>query len=359
MHVKTYRGQNAKCVMETIKAELGPDAVILESKTVEEDGRRVCVATAAVERQEPAGTAELAEAEGAAPGAAWGDWQAEWRSIKHEFLTLLKPQVCQTPIRPRHRQAIDYLAAEGVAEEITLSLHRHLAQRPEDTVLTPLSRLVTARAWDLSHWPQRFHAVAGPAGVGKTSMALRMALAARRRHPDKTICLVSADPGRSRLSLKHYAQLSGLEYLEVKSAVDTAKLGRCAGAFDGVIIDLPTPERGQSLAELLEESGVGALPDMAAHLCLSPVYGARQIESYLAQYRSPATKSIIWTKLDEACTFGALINAAHATGLPVSSVAFDPGLKDAMIPAESVVLWRLVFKHQLPSDADNEGRQAA
>ncbi len=64
--------------------------------------------------------------------------------------------------------------------------------------------------------------------------------------------------------------------------------------------------------------------------------------------------SLVWTKLDEACNFGALINVAAATGLPVSALSYGAGLRDTLVPAQSPMLWKIIFKHEMPG-----GSQAA
>jgi flagellar biosynthesis protein FlhF len=87
---------------------------------------------------------------------------------------------------------------------------------------------------------------------------------------------------------------------------------------------------------------------MTAHLVLSPYFSASQYADIARRYHCPQLKSLIWTKLDEACTFGALLNVARLMELPVSALSFGSGLKNSIVPAASEQLWRLIFKHQLP-----------
>ena len=87
---------------------------------------------------------------------------------------------------------------------------------------------------------------------------------------------------------------------------------------------------------------------MAAHLVVAPYFCASQYVEIARRYSCPQLKSLIWTKLDEACSFGALLNLARLTELPVSAMSFGSGLKNSIAPAESAMLWRLIFKHTLP-----------
>jgi len=88
-------------------------------------------------------------------------------------------------------------------------------------------------------------------------------------------------------------------------------------------------------------------------LTLSPYFSTAHYRTIWERHRSGLVKSIIWTKLDEACSFGNLINVAQMTGLPASALSFGPGVVGAMAAAESQTLWRLVFSHQMPGSANS------
>jgi flagellar biosynthesis protein FlhF len=68
----------------------------------------------------------------------------------------------------------------------------------------------------------------------------------------------------------------------------------------------------------------------------------------LERYRTPHAGSIIWTKLDEAEHYGQMINVAVDTGLPVSALSFGAGLGNSLAPVKENMVWRLIFKRELP-----------
>ena len=90
--------------------------------------------------------------------------------------------------------------------------------------------------------------------------------------------------------------------------------------------------------------------DLVAHLVLSPIYAADQARHYLAVNRCEHLSSLVWTKLDEACSYGSLVNMAHASCLPVSALTFGPELTQGLAPASGKAVWKLLFKHQLPGE---------
>lgn len=351
MHVKTYRGRSAKEALDQVKADLGDEAVILSNKTVADNGTRVCEITAAVERPilpHPSRTRE--EVLGEALAAS--EWSREWRQLKDQFLALMRPQMDLAALTPRQRLSLEYLEREGVEQDVLLAVYLRLREDPGLSILPVLESLTGVRPFESKKWPQKFHVMAGPHGAGKTTSLIRLALREKKRNPKARICLASADQcqGKGRVVLRHYAELSGLAFREVASREDFACLVADARNFDRVFVDLPGLPAGTDLESWLGSRGMLHFEDMAVHLVLNPYYSPAQFRAFREKYASPALKSLIWTKLDEACTFGALINVPHESGLPVSALSFAPGLSGSLVPARGEMIWRLLFKHQLPAE---------
>lgn len=359
MQVRTFTGPDAKTVLNRIKSELGLDAVILSKhEGCGEDGPW-CEMTAGLERaaSDPSVfSGGNGEGRGAAP-AGWNEWHREWSEIREHLVALMKPGIKLEELAPRQRVALEYLEREGVDGTVLMSLFRRLQPRPGTSVLAPLAEMLPVSPWGEDNWPQRCHAIAGPYGAGKTSTLIRMALALRSREPQMRICIINADSerGNGRLLLKHYAELSDIAYREASDAVSLAMVLRECREFDKVLIDLPGLGRKDVFADLDTRLGLCAAGDMAVHVVLSPSYAPAQLSAFMRQYVTDCPGSIIWTKLDEACTFGALVNVAVASRLPVSALSFGPGLKNTLIAARDVMLWKLLFKHQLPNESDARG----
>lgn len=352
MHVKTYRGPNPATVFAQVKAELGEDAVILGNRTLTENGVKVCEVMAAVEPRPAAPAPQKAEDLLPAPPAG-GRWQHEWGEIKDCLLSLIKPQMNLDLLSPRQRLALEYLEREGVDLKIILALFRELREDAGLSILRALEPVVPLRGWDARSWGQKFHLFCGPFGAGKTSILVRLALADKKADPRMRLCLASADSGqgKSRMVLKHYAELSGLAFRDIASAEDFAALKAESRDFDRIYVDLPGLAASATLHDKLSGLGVNGQADTATHLVLSPHFAPAQYKRFLDAYAAPSVKSIVWTKLDEACSFGAVINVAAQSGLPVSALSFGSGLKQSFAPAQAESVWRLIFKHQLPAAA--------
>lgn len=385
MQVKTFTGSSTSAVLAGIRADLGPDAVILDTREMERDGSTVIVITAAVERQNASsagasgitsrGRAGASAASGSsalyshgspvfpgfAGGTGWKSWQEEWAVIKAHLLTLMKPELQLDRLAPRQRVAIEFLEREGVDASSLLAMYAALLPDPQASVLAPLESLIRVKGWSAANWPQKVHMVGGPFGAGKTTVLVRLALLLRKEAPARKIWIVNADSrrGGGRLLLKNYAQLCGLEYREISNAVGFANVlasARIEGA-ESILVDLPGLSRGRNMAEMLDYFGMTD-PDNALHLVVTPHYGETAMRALSARYLPDGTErnaGLIWTKLDEADKFGTLINVAAASRLPVSALSCGPELNSTLAPAESAALWRLLFKHEMPCGAQPDG----
>ncbi len=362
MRVKTFRDKSMGRVLARIKAEMGPDAVILSNQTVREDGRCLCEIMAAVETDEGPSRSEadgkiLNLPQGALPAAAQapangfpdGDWRREWEEIREHMLALMKPGLALDRLDPRQRLAMQYLEREGVEDAVLLTVYRSITERGEKTVLPALSRLIKVKPLPSGEWSQRIHVLAGPHGAGKTTAVLRLALAKKREHPEVPVTVAALwDGGAGGAMLKRYAELSGIAFRRISRAEDYRELCAALGRDGWAFAEMPSLREGENVDERLRALGMAGRPEVAVHLVVSPTCATAQLRAYAGRYRAAAPGSIVWTKLDEACNFAGLVNMGLASKLPVSALSHGPDLTRNLVPASANAIWKLVFKHQLP-----------
>jgi len=368
MQVKTYTGSSTSAVLASIKADLGPDAVILDTREIARDGNAEIVITAAVERETVASGREYVPADSTLSFPArptpfdggWKNWQEEWGSIKNHLLTLMKPELQFWRLAPRQRVAVEFLEREGVDSSLLLTVFEALLPDPQASILAPLDALTPVKGWSLEQWPQRVHCLVGPFGSGKTTALVRLAIFLRKEKSTCKIWVVNADShrGGGRLLLKNYAHLCGFEYREVVNAVEFAAVLAEARRenVDRILVDLPGLPRGKSMSETLDRFGI-IDSDTALHLVMTPFYTDTALRALVARYLPNelwGTASLIWTKLDEADKFSALVSTGAASGLPVSALSCGPELNNTLASAESAALWRLLFKKEMPCKAHSD-----
>ena len=254
-------------------------------------------------------------------------WQREWSQIKGHILALMKPQMDLDSLTPKQKLALEYLEREDVDGKALTKVYCELREDRDCSIITALDSMVDTTPFGSKNWPGKFHAFAGPGGAGKTSSLVRLALKEKKAHPKTRICLATADGGRGkgRLVLKHYAELAGLAFREIITKDDFILLQKESNQFDMILIDLPGLPGQILLEEWMVLYGMHKCSDLAIHLVLNPYYSTAQFERFIEKYKSEQLASVIWTKLDEACTFGALLNMAFASGLPVSALSYEIG----------------------------------
>lgn len=353
MQVKTFTGATSQEVLAMVKAEMGPDAVILGNRTYRKNGVVCHEITAGLERDsqhspQPQSVFGVPADMPSTPGG-WNEWHREWMRIKDQLFALMKPAIQMDKLTPRQRVALEYLQREGVSDDVAVELYRRLLANPGSSVLECLSGMVPVRPYGPDMWPQRIQLLAGPFGSGKTTVGLRFALYLRKIDPACKIAFINGDSlrGNGRLVLRHWAELSNFAYLEApdKDAMKRALVA--TGAFDRVFVDAPGLVTGQTLLEWQREMGLENL-DAARHVTMAPFCEKMQIKEFLGRYKSTFPGSLVWTKLDEAGSFGNIVNVAHESGQAVSALSYGPELKESMVPATEALVWRLIFKRQLP-----------
>lgn len=350
MQVKTFTGATSQEILARIKAEMGPEAVILGNRTFRKNGAVCHEITAGLERS-PADNATRSATSAGAP-SGWGEWHKEWMQIKDQLFALMKPAIQLERLTPRQRVALEYLQREGVSDAVAVDLYKRLLAEPGASVLECLCGMVPVKAWGPAQWGQRIHLMVGPFGFGKTTTALRFALHLRKSEPEARIAFINADclRGNGRLALRHWAELSNFTYMEAPDKAAMEQALNAAKETRAVFVDVPGLDRDHNLTRWREQMGLD-FPEAATHLVLSPFCDPLQTQAFLSRYKSDGPGSIVWTKLDEAVSFGSIVNVACAAGLPVSALSFGAELKQSLAPATEPLIWRLIFKRQIPGQA--------
>ena len=158
--------------------------------------------------------------------------------------------------------------------------------------------------------------------------------------------------GNGRLLLRHWAELSNLIYLEAADREQMQTILDKAASLDLLFIDTPGLQRGQSLSKFFAGLGLEN-KDMAVHITFTPFCDAIQTQEFLHRYASSFASSLVWTKLDEAVSYGSIVNVSNEAKIPISALSYGGELQESLAPATEPLVWRLVSKRQIP------GREAA
>lgn len=193
--------------------------------------------------------------------------------------------------------------------------------------------------------PPRRVALVGPTGVGKTTTIAKLAATHKLRHGLR-VGLVTADTYRIAAvdQLRTYANIIGLP---LKVALTPAEMAAACDALhecDVVLID--TAGRAPRDAERLDE--LRAMLDAAkpheTHLVLSGTTSQKAMLEVAERFALVGPNRVIFTKLDEASTFGPLVNVARAIDARISYLTTGQEVPDRIEACRAERLARLILE---------------
>ncbi len=315
MQLKTYSGPDMASALASVKAELGPDAIIVATREVRKASllrEGLVEVTAALDASEiaapvvaKAAANKYAKADSADP-------------LRDELRAMLKPGA-----RAAAEPATKAVDLDTLLE--TAEIDEDLASELTDGV-NDVDGLTRALSLELARYTypgitkRAVIALVGPTGVGKTtSIAKIAAVCALVRN--RKVALISCDTYRigANEQLATYAELIGVQ---CSVATDRKSYEQALAKHrdcDLVLVD--TAGRGVRDAEHIKR-----LADMfrgtetQMWLTLAATTRTRELKGLIRAYETLPLKALVMTKLDEAAQLGTVVNAAYRARLPLAYV---------------------------------------
>jgi len=366
MNIKRFIANSNQEALRLIKREMGPDAVILKTRTLpsQEDAsghiqRRVEV-TAAVDYDAPAlGTDGASSAPPITQEALlkrWESLETELRDIKSAILSAeagrrLAPELY---FDPATRSLYSYFHAFGLRPEILddlmIEAHRNStgeSRERVDILRESLSRLlsriqISPRGQQVGK--RGIYAFVGPTGVGKTTTLAKMAALRAVKEGVRT-ALITLDTFRIAAvsQLQTYARIMDVP-LEVASGKH--ELGQALLRHrDADLILIDTAGRSPNHAREIRELGhvLESRDDVHPFLVLSATTEYGNLVSAARQFGKLSYKSTIFTKLDEVQDLSAMVNFLVSDPRPVSFFTTGQRVPEDMERASRKRLARLML----------------
>lgn len=348
MHIKRFEAATLAEALAEVRAELGPDALILGSRTIQRGwdrfgllSRSVVEVQAARERSDErsTSTAEVDARFGACVGEdgqlgdvreTWGgaalrvdddrfarfeaEMRSELRALHRAVAELARPEPQPQPQRRREGAFTDEcldpvrrrLELAGLGESTREQLITDFLDASVERPGIGLERFVRA-AIDARLTPPRpldsgqVRMMVGAPGVGKTTTLAK--LAARNEEGERDVTLVSLDHYRVGASdpLRRYAELLESPFVEVSSAKEIARLPARRSGHE-VLVDTAGRGRGDgdhlmSLEPLRE--GLGEA--LRVELVVDATARAEVMRGQLDRFAALRPDRIVFTRTDE-CT---------------------------------------------------------
>ena len=226
------------------------------------------------------------------------------------------------------------MADEGI---VRTSVLRHLES------LLPAAENVARPAKSADGRPLTV-ALVGPTGVGKTTTIAKLAAAYKLRH-GKRVALITSDTYRIAAvdQLRTYANIIGVPLKVVMSPEDMA--AACAALADADVVLIDTAGRSPGDAVRVDELAafVRAARPHQTHLVLAGVASEPAMVRTIDRFSALKPDHVIFTKLDEAASFGVLVNVASRIDAKLSYITTGQEVPDDIEPTRSDRLARMVL----------------
>ncbi len=174
------------------------------------------------------------------------------------------------------------------------------------------------------HWaklPQRgVHAIAGPAGAGKTMMVARLARAAAERKGAESVAVISWCDQRAGAwsQIQMLCAQAGVDCLRANDTDTLAMLLGELGSRHLVLIDTPGVEVAARVEQLAQVS-----PEIAIHLLLPADASGTTVKKHLVESRVEWA-SLMASRMDEATQPWALLQVLCEKPVPLSAASHSP-----------------------------------
>lgn len=380
MKVKRYIVQDMNEAMIKIKSELGLDAVILNTRKIKTGGffkffkKPLIEVVAAVDEvspeRAPIKRTQPVEEVKIEPTALPSVPKETLAHSENNELTELKEMVSnlikkveniehQTPVSKKSPEDkyIDLLNSLDIQESISRKVLEivqrqiNINEKNHETILNAMKVITREYLGDIKTIDTdllikpNIYMFLGPTGVGKTTtlakIAARLALV-----ENKKIGLITADTYRIAAveQLKTYSEILGIpleviyEAGELQDALDSFK------DKDYILID--TAGRSHKSKELKSDFDELAryVKDVKIFLVMSMTTSFKDMKSIIESYHFLKDYRLLFTKLDEATSFGNILNLKVLTGKPLSYFTIGQSVPDDIEVADKERIIQYIFE---------------
>jgi flagellar biosynthesis protein FlhF len=186
----------------------------------------------------------------------------------------------------------------------------------------------------------------GPTGVGKTTTLAKIA-ARLSLVENKKVGLITADTYRIAAveQLKTYSEILGIPLEVIYEASELADAIEKFKDKDYILID--TAGRSHKSKELKSDYDelVQYLNHVKIFLVMSMTTGFKDMKSIIESYDFLSDYRLLFTKLDEATSYGNILNLKVLTGKPLSYFTIGQSVPDDIEAADKERIIQYIFDH--------------
>ncbi len=348
MHVKTFQAPSMQEVLDQVRRDLGPDAILLGNRKVPgPDGAPWIEISAALDRpREPAGSSPPPPADASSLPVV----QDQLEDIRGMLSLLLssKDVFAQWQLKPPALELVQQMVLRGLDEKNAFEIFRTLVKGANgrspskrqlfDAFRSHISDKI--RFHDPFDGPvpaggkPQIYTFVGPTGVGKTTTLAKLAAYLKYKRAQK-VGLISLDTYRigALEQLRTYADILEvpLHVAQCRESLDRA-MERLAGC-GAILVD--TIGRNYLDARYVDDLKAVFRDDAGVHhlLVLSATSKDEDIKNVIRRFRSLSVECLIFTKVDETLTPGSIANPLLRYPYPLSFLGIGQRVPEDLIRA--------------------------
>jgi len=376
MDIRTFEARTMKEALAQVRAELGPEAVILQSREVRKRRLFGMAGTQGIEIT--AGTGMSLADKPVAPDAATNsqtqinEIHGQLKSLRGMVEDLCHRKKSPTPDLPPALVSVYTRLVEGdvhepIASGLVCQMRDELSRVELAQPGTLRNRLVELVRGCLNvsgpivceSGRCKVVALVGPTGVGKTATVAKLAANFKLRQQLR-VGLVTADTFRIAAveQLRTYAEIIDAPIKVASSPREMAEALAEFSELDLVLVDTvgrsPRDElRIKELKAFLQEAATAEV-----HLVLSAVTSAGSLLTAIERFSAIGASRLLFCKIDEAASLGGIISSVVRTGQPVSYLGDGQGVPENIDIADAGELAEQIVDSLLPETVSHVRRAA-